>query len=131
PASYQLQVSLEETFPSTVFEQAGITATSATVTGLDFNTLYYWRVRATNTSGDSEWSETWNFTTLPPGGALVAHWMVDEGSGTTRAVASPSGSLAQSTGGPLWVPGMHAQAIRFSGSVQFAAAPDHEAHDMS
>src|SRR5690606_21043602 len=50
--SYQLQVSQEEGFSTTVFDQAGISAISAGISGLQFNTLYYWRVRAANPSGE-------------------------------------------------------------------------------
>ena len=38
---------------------------------LDYETTYFWRVRATNVGGTGEWSESWSFTTLeeplPPG----------------------------------------------------------------
>src|SRR5690606_35625919 len=61
--SYQIQVSEDAEFTSTMFDQNGITSTSAVPDGLDFGTAYYWRVRATNTAGDGDWSETWSFTT--------------------------------------------------------------------
>jgi len=61
--SYQLQVSTNSAFSSLVVNQIGITGTSYAVPGLANNTLYYWRVNATNASGTSAWSPTWRFTT--------------------------------------------------------------------
>ncbi|HEX2959610.1 MAG TPA: fibronectin type III domain-containing protein, partial [Chitinispirillaceae bacterium] len=40
--------------------------TTTTLTGLTGNTTYYWKVKATALSGDSVWSPSWSFTTLPP-----------------------------------------------------------------
>lgn len=36
---------------------------SSGIESLANNTLYYWRVNATNAGGTSSWSETWSFTT--------------------------------------------------------------------
>src|SRR5690606_24910178 len=82
-------------------------------------------VRATNTAGNSEWSQTWSFTTVSEEGTLVGHWKMDEASGTTVADASMYGNHAQMTGAAERVPGVHGQALRFSGNNQYAAAPDH------
>ncbi|HLU89668.1 MAG TPA: T9SS type A sorting domain-containing protein, partial [Cyclobacteriaceae bacterium] len=38
-----------------------------TATGLASATQYFWRVRATNPAGNSEWSQTWSFTTQAEG----------------------------------------------------------------
>ncbi len=37
--------------------------TDYTISDLQPNTVYYWRVRGENTNGYSPWSEVWNFTT--------------------------------------------------------------------
>jgi hypothetical protein len=71
-ASYRLQVSLSGDFASTVVDQAEITSTEYEMNDLEYETIYYWRVRATNDAGDGEWSEAWSFTTVeepssPPG----------------------------------------------------------------
>ena len=63
--SYQVQVSTVSNFATTVFDQSGIATTSASVTpALSNNTIYYWRVNATNASGTSGWSTAWSFTTI-------------------------------------------------------------------
>lgn len=61
--SYRLQVSTSAGFATTVFDQSGITGTSKNISGLVNNTLYYWRVNATNAGGTSNWSEVRSFTT--------------------------------------------------------------------
>jgi len=61
--SYQLQVSTDPTFSSSVLNRSGITDASYAVAGLANNMKYYWRVNATNVTGMSEWSSVWDFTT--------------------------------------------------------------------
>ena len=61
--SYRVQVSQHLDFSTFAFSRSGITATSFLVSGLAANTLYYWRVRATNAGGNSPWSVKRRFTT--------------------------------------------------------------------
>jgi len=61
--SFILQVSLNSSFTSFVYNQSGLTSLNQQVTGLSAQTLYYWRVGATNDYGTSGWSNTWSFTT--------------------------------------------------------------------
>jgi fibronectin type 3 domain-containing protein len=60
--SYTIQVSTDG-FESFVVNES-LTETSFTSPELGYNTEYSWRVRGTNTSGDGDWSEVWNFTTF-------------------------------------------------------------------
>jgi len=62
-STYQVQVSINPDFSTTVINQSGITQTSFAAPGLNQGTTYYWRVRATNTCGSGPWSTTFNFTT--------------------------------------------------------------------
>lgn len=68
--SYRLQVSKAGSFSSTIVDQASITDTSYSLSGLDYGTLYYWRVSSTNAIGTSAWSVSRSFKTeaapLPP-----------------------------------------------------------------
>lgn len=72
-ASYDLQVSTDSTFnpftfPATaVVVDSGLTDTLTSIDSLDFAETYYWRVRAENEFGISQWSDVWHFTTIPPG----------------------------------------------------------------
>ena len=63
--SYQVQVSELSDFSTTVLDQNGITGTTATLSGLSNSITYYWRVLSHNAGGDSAWSSTWSFTTVP------------------------------------------------------------------
>jgi len=62
--SYRLQISISPIFSTTLVDQSGITGTSFMVTGLVNNTVYYWRVNASNAGGTSDWSSVWSFMTI-------------------------------------------------------------------
>ncbi len=61
--SYNVQVSTDAAFGSTVFSQAGIAATSVTVADLSASMSYYWRVAAADKSGAGAWSDPGVFST--------------------------------------------------------------------
>jgi uncharacterized protein (TIGR02145 family) len=61
---YRLVISTSSTFSTAFFDQSGITGTSFSLTGLGNNALYYWRVLASNTFVDSDWSDPRHFTTI-------------------------------------------------------------------
>jgi hypothetical protein len=63
-ASYKLQVSTDSNFTTTMIDTSGLTDTTFTLTTLSNLTKYYWRVKAINEGGESQWSEVWNFKTL-------------------------------------------------------------------
>lgn len=54
--TYQVQVSLSKTFSTLLYNQSGITITQFPLTGLTKLQNYYWRVRASNSLGNSGWS---------------------------------------------------------------------------
>jgi subtilisin family serine protease len=83
-ASYTVQVSLSSSFATLVFNTSGITGTSANITGLSYNTLYYWRVSATSTDGTSGWSTAWSFTTVEASLIPDAPVLSSPANGTTR-----------------------------------------------
>lgn len=62
-ASYQLQVSTNSAFSTTLIDQT-LTATSFTFTAPNNFTTYYWRVNASNAQGTSSWSNVWSFRTI-------------------------------------------------------------------
>jgi hypothetical protein len=60
PVTYEVQYDLDDTFPDPVSNTVNFS--SFKTSELLFGTLYYWRVRATDNTGTSDWSETRHFT---------------------------------------------------------------------
>ncbi|WP_113923014.1 LamG-like jellyroll fold domain-containing protein [Cognataquiflexum aquatile] len=127
--SYTLQVANNSLFNTPVANVSGITQTSTSVSGLSGNTLHYWRVRATNVTGNSEWSAVRSFTTasIPPiGSGLAGHWKLDEGSGNTLIDHSGNGNNAvlKRTNEVSWVAGIEGLGLVLPATVdRFAIAP--------
>jgi hypothetical protein len=49
-----------------VVDSSGILDTVINVSGLQINTFHFWKVRANNSLGTSNWSEVWRFKTVNP-----------------------------------------------------------------
>jgi hypothetical protein len=94
--SYQLQVSTNSSFSTTVVNQTGITTTSYAVSGLANNTTYYWRVNATNAGGTSAWSSSRSFTTIVA--APSAPTLSSPSNGATGVSITPTLSWNASSG---------------------------------
>jgi chitinase len=75
---YAVQVSTDPGFSNDVHQRNGITDTSFQLTTLlSESTTYYWRVRASNSSGASEWSDAWNFTTVSAMGTVISFFTAE------------------------------------------------------
>jgi len=62
--TYQIQVSKDAGFATTVIDEAGLTATSyAPADPFEYSTTYYWRVRGANEGGTGAWSNVRSFST--------------------------------------------------------------------
>lgn len=61
--SYRVQAATDSMFSSLILDDSTVTGTSRQTDSLDIGRVYYWRVRAENTSGESGWSSVWKFTT--------------------------------------------------------------------
>gem|GEM_PF-2780694 len=88
--AYQLQVSKNAGFSTTVFDDSTVASTSKQVGPLGNDTLYYWRVRAKNTAGWSSYSTAWSFTTIiapPPVPVLLAPTDVSTGIAITPTLS--------------------------------------------
>lgn len=62
--TYHVQMSTESDFSATLIDSSGISETELEVNDLETSTTYYWRVLATNETGNSSWSEVLEFTTV-------------------------------------------------------------------
>src|SRR5690606_817780 len=60
---YHVQVSATINFSNLVFEEEELVELSTFLSGLSYNKTYYWRVRAVNSAGSSDWSAVRSFTT--------------------------------------------------------------------
>lgn len=95
--SYHLQISKFPSFTPCAVDQVGITDTSYNASGLEYITGYYWRVNASNASGEGAWSASWYFTTvLPP--PPPAPTLVYPANGAMGVSTSPTLSWNASSG---------------------------------
>lgn len=60
---YELLVSTSNTFGTIIHRDTLLTDTSKAIFGLGNNIVFYWKVRAKNAGGISDWSDIWNFKT--------------------------------------------------------------------
>ena len=63
-SSYHVQVSSSNSFSPLVAEDSSLTTATKNLTGLLNGTTYYWRVRAKNSGGVSDWTDAWHFTVI-------------------------------------------------------------------
>ena len=62
--TYRLQASTDSLFTTLLMNDSTLTDTSKQLPQLSDLTKYYWRIKASNVGGESDWSEVWNFKTL-------------------------------------------------------------------
>jgi hypothetical protein len=63
---YALMLSSSQGFGTTIVDDSTLTSPQRQVGPLSNNVTYYWKARAINVGGSSEWSSTWSFTPLYP-----------------------------------------------------------------
>lgn len=61
---YSVEVADNEDFNSTLFDDNSLIETEFNLTNLESNKKHYWRVKAFNDDGESDFSEVWAFTTI-------------------------------------------------------------------
>ncbi len=105
--TYQIQIDRAGTFTNPVVNQSNITQLFYRASGLDNNTRHYWRVRASNVAGNSEWSTVKTFTTI------IAFPQ-------TPALSTPANETINVPVNPTltWNPGQDATAYRIQVSAQ-------------
>ncbi|MGB1032339.1 MAG: GEVED domain-containing protein, partial [Flavobacteriales bacterium] len=65
-ASYEVEISTNENFTTTVYTQDNITDSEHSPFFFSqLGTIYYWRVRAINPCGNGEWSSVWSYSRSP------------------------------------------------------------------
>lgn len=66
--TYKIQIAGDDAFTNPIADESGIVPTSFDTTLPEHEATYYWRILASNSTGDSDWSEVWSFTTKKPTG---------------------------------------------------------------
>jgi len=93
---YHVQVAHDDGFTDIFIENDSVNATSYELTDLSHNTDYFWRVRAGNISGESDWSEIHVFTTI----VAVPEQVTLESPVTESVIGSDTISLVWHAGHP-------------------------------
>ncbi len=62
--AYDVQIATDNNFFNIISSGTDLTVTEFDVTGLQYQTVYYWRARSKNDLGSSNWSATYKFTTI-------------------------------------------------------------------
>jgi hypothetical protein len=87
--SCHIQIAIDISFSNPILDQSGLTETSFTYASLDYNTRYFWRVRAANEAGEGDWSTvSWFRTRIPP--ALDPPLLVSPFNNATGVPTSPT-----------------------------------------
>ena len=68
-SGFHLQISQDDNFVNLIIDEEAMQDTLQLISGLEFNTTYYWRVRASNGYEYGEWSDVFSFTTKEKGPA--------------------------------------------------------------
>jgi photosystem II stability/assembly factor-like uncharacterized protein len=95
-STFHLQVSTNINFSSMVFEDSTLLSATAFLEELSTSTTYYWRLRAKNPGGTSDWSDARSFTTVPP--IPPAPNLTTPVSGATTVSVTPALSWGAATG---------------------------------
>ncbi len=119
--SYDIQLSTVITFATTIVN-ANTTSTDKAVSGLSYETTYYWRARAISLADTSDWSEVWNFETgnnilnipLSIGWNLISTYVKPQLPDTMNNVMNEIKSnllIAKNNGGQVFIPSYNINTI--------------------
>ncbi len=61
--AYHFQLAKDSEFNIILVDSSGINVANIICNNLEYNTKYFWRVKALSDTNQGEWSEIWNFTT--------------------------------------------------------------------
>jgi hypothetical protein len=94
--AYELQVANDAGFTSLAWDQANISGTSFTVSGLIKGATYYWRVSASNSGGSSAWSAAYSLSTTKAGGGHKAAEIVSTNPGDELSTSGAGSAVPKS-----------------------------------
>ena len=118
---------------STTLAAALATAHSQALAGLAAGTLHHYRVRSNDAAGNLALSPDATFTTLAVVPTIdvgvLAHWKLDEGSGTSALDSSGNGNTASLMNGAAWGSGRAGSGLLLDGVNDYASVPHAAALD--
>lgn len=88
--SYHFQLSLSKEFSILVKDEQELLQTNIIVKELSYNKNYYWRVRAKKNNNFSDWSETWNFSTIKNQDTLQAPILISPLNNSNEVALRPT-----------------------------------------
>lgn len=99
---------------------AEVTTESTQSPTLQRGVIYYWRVDEVGSDGSIVTGRVWSFNS----GQLVAHWKLDDGSGSTAANSISSAYHGRLVGNPTWTQGIIDGALQFDGIGDYVEIVD-------
>src|SRR5207244_11060895 len=93
---------------------------SRTISALTAGTIYNYRVKSADASGNLATSTNFTFSTAPPQppptSGLIGYWPLDEGTGTTTADSSGNNNngILWPNISPVWTSGKLGNALQFN-----------------
>ncbi len=113
--AYRLQLAYTASFDSTLFDIGDIEGISYEATGLEMDAAYFWRVRAINAVGSSDWSAAWSFSTVIDSAARIPSAPILV-SPEPEVVVSPEVEIVWRTS-----PGADAYQLQVASSILFVS----------
>ncbi|MBI5360467.1 MAG: DUF2341 domain-containing protein [Planctomycetes bacterium] len=92
PMEYAVQVSTSADMSVSYYSAANITDAFAGISGLPYNTVFYWQVKASNGAGESAWSSVFDFTTQVSAGTAPSDYSVIAVSPSSLAFSAEYGN---------------------------------------
>lgn len=86
-SSYTIQISEDPDFSAPFIDRAVNGTAFSASQALNFSTTYFWRVKAENSGGESDWSDTWLFDTIIEKPEVVD--LASQGGPTTQVSVTP------------------------------------------
>jgi len=98
---------------------------------LEYNTTYYWQINEINSSGTTA-GAIWSFTTIEAVG-MVAHWKMDENSGSIIYDDSGNGNDGTliNMDDEAWIIGVTGNALQFDGIDDYVHVPHSPSIDFT
>jgi hypothetical protein len=115
---------------STTLNATLVTSHSQTLSGLSASTVYHYRVKSRDASGNLAISGDSTFTTTTAVSSTpIAYWPFDEDTGTIANDASGNGHVGTLVNGPAWTAGKINFALSFDGVSNYVSVADAPALD--